>query len=59
MNKYMKCVALLMLLPWAVGVGGGIGYSIYHGHEIIAVCVAFVALLSWPTVADIIRNLKK
>ena len=55
----MKCVALLMLLPWAVGVGGGVGYSIYHGHEIIAGCVFFVALLSWPTVADIIRNLRK
>jgi len=42
---------------WAMGIVGGIGYSIYGGAWPIAVGVAVAAWLSWPKVTELFHNL--
>ena len=55
MMKKILYFALLFL--WAMGILGGIGYSIYGGAWPIAVGVAVAAWLSWPKVTELFHNL--
>lgn len=52
-----KVLSFVLLFLWAMGIVGGIGYSIYGGAWPIAVGVAVAAWLSWPKVTELFHNL--
>ena len=52
-----KVLSFALLFVWAMGIVGGIGYSIYGGAWPIAVGVAVAAWLSWPKVTELFHNL--
>ncbi len=52
-----KVLSFVLLFLWAMGIMGGIGYSIYGGAWPIAVGVAVAAWLSWPKVTELFHNL--
>lgn len=52
-----KVLSFVLLFLWAMGIAGGIGYSIYGGAWPIAVGVAVAAWLSWPKVTELFHNL--
>ena len=52
-----KVLSFVLLFVWAMGIVGGIGYSIYGGAWPIAVGVAVAAWLSWPKVTELFHNL--
>ena len=45
----MKYVYFIALFLYAMGVIGGIGYAIYSGAWVIAVAVAVLGVLAFPT----------
>ena len=52
-----KVLSFVLLFVWAMGIVGGIGYSIYVGAWLISVGVAVAAWLSWPKVTELFHNL--
>lgn len=52
-----KVLSFVLLFVWAMGIVGGICYSIYGGAWPIAVGVAVAAWLSWPKVTELFHNL--
>lgn len=54
---FKKVLSFVLLFLWAMGIVGGIGYSIYGGAWPIAVGVAVAAWLSWPKVTELFHNL--
>ena len=48
---------LMVLLLYAMGVIGGIGYSIYNGAYPIAVGVAVTGWLAFPKVKEIFKTI--
>lgn len=52
-----KVLSFVLLFLWAMGIVGGIGYSIYGGAWPIVVGVAVAAWLSWPKVTELFHNL--
>ena len=52
-----KVLSFVLLFLWAMGIVGGIGYSIYGGAWPIAVGVVVTAWLSWPKVTELFHNL--
>jgi len=47
----------VMLCLWAVGVLGGIGWSLYSGGYVIAVGVTATGWMAWPKVKDYFTKL--
>lgn len=43
-----KFLALIMLFAYAIGTINGIGYSIYIGEWVTAVCVAVLSVMAFP-----------
>ena len=43
-----KFLALIMLFAYVVGTINGIGYSIYIGEWVTAVCVAVLSVMAFP-----------
>lgn len=49
-NTLMKKIfSLLILFAYAIGTINGIGYSIYIGEWVTAICVAVLSFMAWPT----------
>lgn len=44
-NKFLE---LIMLFAYAIGTINGIGYSIYIGEWVTAVCVAVLSVMAFP-----------
>lgn len=59
MNKtaLKKIACFLGICCWGVGAIGGFGYAAYAHAWFIAVCVAFLAVLSFDRVRDMVRYL--
>lgn len=43
-----KFLALIMLFAYVIGTINGIGYSIYIGEWVTAVCVAVLSVMAFP-----------
>ena len=43
-----KFLALIMLFAYVIGTTNGIGYSIYIGEWVTAVCVAVLSVMAFP-----------
>jgi len=43
-----KFLALIMLFAYLIGTINGIGYSIYIGEWVTAVCVAVLSVMAFP-----------
>ncbi len=43
-----KFLALIMLFAYVIGTVNGIGYSIYIGEWVTAVCVAVLSVMAFP-----------
>ncbi len=43
-----KFLALIMLMAYLIGTVNGIGYSIYIGEWVTAVCVAVLSVMAFP-----------
>ena len=52
-----KIACFLGICCWGVGAIGGFGYAAYLGKWFIAVCIAFLAVLSFDRVRDMMRYL--
>lgn len=47
MNNFLK---LFGIAAWALGTIGGIGYCLYFHHYLIAVAIAILGAMAFPTV---------
>lgn len=56
-KKMKKIYYFAMLCLWAIGVLGGIGWSLYSGGYVVAVGVACTGWMAWPTVKDYFTKL--
>jgi uncharacterized membrane protein len=54
-----KILYFVLLFLWAMGILGGIGYSIYGGAWPIAVGVVVAGVLSWPKVKSLYNKLNE
>lgn len=52
-----KIVYFLMMCLYALGVVGGVWYSLYNGAYLIAVGVAAVGWMAWPKEVDYFHKL--
>ncbi|MBR2775813.1 MAG: hypothetical protein IKD75_01680 [Prevotella sp.] len=43
-----KFLALIMLFAYVIGTINGIGYSIYIGEWVTAICVAVLSVMAFP-----------
>jgi len=54
MKKYLY---LIILFAYVMGVIGGIGYAVYSGAYVIAVTVAILGALAFPTAKEIYKKI--
>jgi len=54
-----KILYFVLLFLWAMGILGGIGYSIYGGAWPIAAGVVVAGVLSWPKVKSLYNKLNE
>jgi len=52
-----KVVYLLLLFLTAIGILGGIGYSIYSNAHVISVGLIATAYVAWPGIKDLYKKL--
>lgn len=52
-----KFVYLAILFAYVMGVIGGIGYACYVHEWVIAIAVAVVGVMAYPTAKDIYLNM--
>ena len=52
-----KIVYLLLLFLTAIGIIGGIGYSIYSNAYVISVGLIATAYVAWPGIKDLYKKL--
>lgn len=43
-----KIISFLLVCAYILGVLGALGYTLYSGAFLIAVCVVVVAWMAWP-----------
>lgn len=53
-----KFLALIMLFAYVIGTINGIGYSIYIGEWVTAVCVAVLSVMAFPMARNCWKELK-
>lgn len=54
MKKYLY---LIIIFAYVMGVIGGIGYAVYSGAYIIAVAVAILGAMAFPTAKEIYKKI--
>ena len=52
-----KFLAFVMLVAYVIGTINGIGYSIYIGEWVTAVCVAVLSVMAFPTARNCWKEL--
>lgn len=52
-----KALSFFTLLAYAVGLIGGLGWTIYSQAYVIAFCVAALGIMAFPVVRDAVRNI--
>ena len=54
MKKYLY---LIILFAYVMGIIGGIGYALYSGAWVIAVSVAILGAMAFPTAKEIYKKI--
>lgn len=57
--KFKKLLYALLLMLWAAGIIGGIGYTLYYGGYVIAAGIAVCVWMSWPRATEYFNILKQ
>lgn len=52
-----RIACFLGLVAYAIGIAGGIGYTIYCKAWVVAICLPVVAWMAVPTVKDWFKTL--
>ena len=52
-----KILAFVMLVAYVIGTINGIGYSIYIGEWVTAICVAVLSVMAFPTAKNCWKEL--
>lgn len=52
-----KALSFFILLAYAVGLLGGLGWTIYSQAYVIAFCVATLGGMAFPTVRDAVKTI--
>ena len=56
-KKMKKYIYLIILFAYVMGIIGGIGYALYSGAWVIAVAVAILGAMAFPTAKEIYKKI--